>query len=128
MIDNAPDCHVMSPSIQGRGLFAGKSFTKGEVIVDFTEYRKDFYKIRYNQLNDYQLKYNWSVQVDQDHCLTFDRFSKFSYINHSRTPNCEWMVYEYLIIAARNIRTGEEITIDYRTQDRPVGQNFPDWV
>ena len=128
MIDNAPDCDVMSPSIQGRGLFAGRKFLSGQTVLDFTAYKKDFYKIRFDKLNEYQIKYNWYVQIDEEHCLTFDRFSKFSYINHSRTPNCNWLVNDFLIVAARNLAIGEELTIDYRLEYRPNRENFPDWI
>lgn len=110
------------------GLYAGKNFQEGEVIVDMTPYKKEFYKIRYDQLNQYQISKNWYVQVDSDHCLTFDRFSKFGYLNHSRIPSANWLINDFLITAKRNIRTNEEITIDYRVKQRPARENFPDWI
>ena len=128
MIDNAPDCYVMSSRLHGMGLYAGKNFQEGEVIVDMTAYKKEFYKIRYDQLNQYQISRNWYVQVDSEHCLTFDRFSKFDYLNHSRTPSANWLINDFLITAKRNIRTNEEITIDYRVEQRPTRENFPDWI
>lgn len=128
MIDNAPECYVMSPSIQGRGLFAGRTFQIGEIIIDFSLFRKDFYKIRYDELNDYQIKYNWYIQIDEDHCLTFDRFSKFSYLNHSRTPNSKWLINDLLVVAERQIYINEEITIDYRIKQRPTRKEFPYWI
>jgi hypothetical protein len=118
----------MSSRVHGMGLYAGKDFTKGEVIVDMTPYRKEFYKIRYDQLNEYQISRNWYVQVDEEHCLTFDRFSKFCYLNHSRTPSADWLILEYLIIASSNIKQNEEITIDYRNEQRPTRKSWPDWI
>lgn len=128
MIDNAPDCYVMSSKLHGMGLYASKNFKKGEVIVDMTPYIKEFYKIRYDHLNEYQISRNWHVQLDEEHCLTFDRFSKFCYINHSRTPSTDWLILEYLIIANKNIKHDEEITIDYRNEQRPTRKSWPDWV
>ena len=128
MIDNAPDCYVMSSRLHGMGLYANRRFHKDEVIVDMTPYRKEFYKIKYNELNEYQISRNWYVQVDEDSCLTFDRFSKFSYINHSRDPVANWLVDEYLITASKNIKENEEITVDYRLEQRLNREKFPDWI
>ena len=128
MIDNAPDCYVMSSRVHGMGLYAGKNFVKGEVLLDMTPYRKEFYKIRYDQLNEYQISRNWYVQIDEENCLTFDRFSKFGYLNHSRNPSADWLVDEYLIIAKKDIKQNEEITVDYRLEQRPTRKNWPDWI
>jgi SET domain-containing protein len=128
VIDNAPDCYVMSSRVHGMGLYAGKDFKKGEVIVDMTPYRKEFYKIRYDELNEYQISRNWYVQVDDEYCVTFDRFSKFAYLNHSRSPSADWLIEEYLIIAKKDIKHDEEITIDYRVEQRPTRKNWPDWI
>lgn len=128
MIDNAPNCYVMSSRLHGMGLYAGKDFVKGEIVLDMTPYIKEFYKIRYDQLNEYQISRNWYIQEDEEHCLTFDRFSKFGYINHSRNPSADWMIYEYLIIAKRRIKRDEEITIDYRNEQRSTRKSWPDWI
>jgi SET domain-containing protein len=39
------------------------------------------------------------------------------YINHSKTPNAHHKKYQYY--ALRDIRAGEEITIDYNTLEEP---------
>lgn len=47
----------------------------------------------------------------------FGRMEIFWYINHSKTPNAHHRNYEYC--ALRNIKAGEEITIDYNTLEEP---------
>ena len=39
------------------------------------------------------------------------------YLNHSKTPNAYHRNYEYY--ALRDIKTGEEITVDYNTLEEP---------
>lgn len=128
MLDTAPDCYVMSSKLHGVGLYAGKNFEKDEILLDMSPYKKEFYKIRYDKLNDYQISRNWHINIDQENCLTFDRFSKFGYVNHSRTPNANWLINKYIIVANRYIKSNEEITIDYRTEIRPNRQEFPNWI
>src|SRR5208337_4723638 len=46
----------------------------------------------------------------------FDRMTSSWYINHSDTPNLKCKgEYDYLFYTLRDIATGEELTVDYRT-------------
>jgi len=128
VIDNAPNCYVMSSKLHGMGLYANKNLEEGEVIVDMTPYKHEFYKIRYDQLNEYQISRNWYIQVDDENCITFDRFSKFCYLNHSRDPSANWLINEFIITAKRFIKHDEEITIDYRVEQRPNRKVWPEWI
>ena len=49
-------------------------------------------------------------------------------MNHSRTPNTNWFVKEKYITASRDIKQGEEITLDYRLEERNNRVSFPDWI
>ncbi|MCM2680155.1 SET domain-containing protein [Echinimonas agarilytica] len=42
--------------------------------------------------------------------------TKYSYINHSRTPNTELRYDPIRVVALRDIAVGEELTIDYRKE------------
>lgn len=128
MIDNAPDCYVMTSELHGMGLYSSKNFKKGDIVIDMRPYKKEFYKLKYSQLNTYQISRNWHINIDDEHCLTFDRFSKFAYINHSRLPNCHWNINEYTITANQTIKRDQEITIDYRLKQRPTRTSWPEWI
>lgn len=127
-IDNAPLTYIGTSPIAGHGVFAEIPFIKGDIILDYRPYMESFYKIKWNDLKQEQIDHNWLIPIDESYCLTSDQVSKIYYINHNKNPNCEWKIKEGLIIAARYITIGEEITIDYRVEERPNRIKFPDWI
>lgn len=126
--DNAPDTYVKESSIEGWGLFASKDFKKGELIIDYNLFPENWYQMKYIDLTEEQIRKNWYVMIDNELCITSDKYSKFSYINHSRTPNCFWDIDKRIITANRDIQKGEELFIDYRLEPRPNRVKFPDWI
>ena len=54
---------------------------------------------------------------------TFNRLTMSWYINHSNRPNTR-CTSEYDFIALRDIKRGEELTVDYSTYNDPPGLNF----
>ena len=125
---NAPETYVKESSIEGYGLFASKDFKKGELIVDYNLFPENWYKMKYVELSEEQNRKNWYVMIDNENCITNDKFSKFSYINHSRNSNCFWNINKRIITADRDIKKDEELFIDYRLEPRPNGVEFPDWI
>jgi SET domain-containing protein len=126
--DNAPDTIVKESSIEGFGLFASRDFKKGELIVDYNLFPENWYNMKYADLSEEQIKKNWYVMIDNELCITSDKYSKFSYINHSRNPNCFWDIDKRIIIADKDIQKDEELFIDYRLEPRPNGVKFPEWI
>ncbi len=126
--DNGPHTKVKASFTHGWGLFAGKAFKMGEVVIDYRPFTESWYETRFDLLTDHQITYNWYIPLDEERCLTADRWSKFSYLNHSRRPNCDWFVEQKLIIAHRDIEEGEELYVDYRLEPRPNRGPFPSWV
>ncbi len=49
-------------------------------------------------------------------------------MNHSRSPNCEWLIPEKVLVANKEINIGDEITIDYREEVRPTREKWPEWI
>lgn len=96
--NNAPYTYVGSSFISGLGLFAAKDILKGDLVIDCK------------------------------HFLMQDEQSKFSYINHSREPNCDWFTNISKIVANRNIPKGTELFIDYRKEIRPNRVEYPEWI
>jgi len=127
-IDNAPLAYIGDSSIAGKGLFAEIPFITGDLIVDYRPFMDTFYKLKWNDLTEYQISHNWYIPVDEEWCLTSDIHSKFQYFNHSRNPNCKWLIQQGIIKAARYIPLNEELTIDYRVEYRPNRKGFSDWI
>ena len=93
----------------GRGLFAATPFRKGEFLLEYTGKKiptpyADTLHTRYL----FELDTEWTIDGS-------DNSNTARYINHSCTPNCECDVREekILIHATRDIRSGEELTMDY---------------
>jgi len=126
--DDAPDTYVKESTTEGFGLYASKDFVKGDLIIDYKLFPENWYEMKYVDLSEKQIRKNWYVMIDNDNCITSDKFSKFSYINHSRNPNCFWDVDKGIIFADRDIQKDEELFIDYRLEPRPNGLEFPDWI
>ncbi len=102
------DIEVGKSKLSGRGLFARRSFSKGEVVlrwdtshkiprtqVDFVEAAEQHY------LNPYDEKFYILLSEPE------------RYVNHSCDNNTE--VVNFCDVAIRDIASGEEITSDYRS-------------
>jgi hypothetical protein len=127
-IDNAPLTYIADSLIAGKGIFSKIPFSEGEIILNYVPWFRTFYKLRWNDLTEYQINHNWLIPCDEEWCLTSDLISKIHYFNHSRNPNCKWLIPQGTIKAARYIQENEELTIDYRLEYRPNREKFPDWV
>jgi len=127
--DNGPDTYVSNSTIIDElGLFASRDFEVGEIIIDYNLFPQNWYNTTYEALTEEQIKMNWYVMIDQTRCMTNDKYSKFSFINHSRTPNCVWLINNKLVTSARNIKKDEELFIDYRIEPRPNREEEPSWI
>lgn len=126
--DNAPDTKVKASFIDGYGLFAARDFNPGEIIVDYNLFPESWYETRYSQLSEQQIKKNWYIMIDSERCITSDRWSKFSYMNHSRKPNCIWDIQNKIVTAGKHITEGDELFIDYRLEPRPTRTEYPKWI
>ena len=126
--DDAPFTYVKESSVEGYGLFAAKDIKKDDLVIDYRMFPKDWRKTRYVDLTEEQIRKKWYVMLNSEECITRDKWSKFSYINHSREPNCEWVMNIHKIIANRDIKKDEELFIDYRSEPRPNRVSFPEWI
>ena len=105
-----------------------KDFKKGDVIVDYNNFAKSFYKLEWKKLKPEQYNKNWLIPLDNEYCLTNDKANKIHYLNHSRNPNCNWYINKLIIVANKNIQKDEELFIDYRLERRPNREKFPSWI
>lgn len=104
----------LKPSaIEGSGLFAAERISEGRVIWEFTPgldvvfpltLLKSLPPVVQDFLNKYCSRYGEYLTVYADNAR---------FINHSRESNTRWDDEAYVLVAARDIEAGEEITEDY---------------
>lgn len=125
--DNAPDTYVSLSGTHGCGLFANKKFSSGEIIVDYNLFGDSWKEIDYFDLSEEAIERGWFLVIEDSLCITTEKYSKLSYINHSRDPNCVWLRERRMICAAFTINRDTELFIDYRLEPLPPGANTPNW-
>lgn len=94
---------------RGMGLFALTSLKKGEFVIEYTGV-----KIPTSLADELSTKYLFELDDE----WTIDGSSRLNtarYINHSCRPNCEADIRagKILIFALRNVKEGEELSMDY---------------
>jgi SET domain-containing protein len=96
----------------GRGLFAEEDIRIGEIIERFPNI----------VLSEKDAKFVWTDSEVMKHYFFFDHrdtvimCGRTSMCNHSLSNNCEVDtddLYEYKLVSTRNIKRGEELTINY---------------
>jgi hypothetical protein len=126
--DDGPDTKVKASFTEGYGLFAGRDFSPGEVVINYGLFPDSWFPTTYEELTDEQRFKNLYVMLDSERCIATHSWSKFSYINHSRKPNCVWNLDEKLVIASKNITRGDELFIDYRLEPLAKGLQWANWI
>jgi SET domain-containing protein len=122
-LDNIDSTKINQSGIHGFGLFATsiieastvlcvldgqvvehKHYAEVEALVSpfISKYRKFFF-MECNYLED-------------DRLLIRNIRTKYSYINHSRTPNTKLILDPMRVVAMERIKPDEELTIDYRQE------------
>lgn len=127
-IDDAPNTYVKPSPVAGYGLFASSPFKSGDLVINYNQPTTNWYRLKWTELTQEQIDRSYYVGLDEEYCVTCDLHSKFSYINHSRTPNCTWDIPGMTIKANRDIEKDEELFIDYRVEHRPTRIGWPEWI
>jgi hypothetical protein len=111
-IDKSRSRFTVRKAKTGLGLFANENIKKGEFILEYTGKKIP------TALAD-TLKSRYLFEIDSEWTIDGRARSNLArYINHSCDPNTEAEVKDgrILIHSVRQIRTGEEVTIDYDTE------------
>lgn len=98
----------------GLGVYASRSYKKGEVICVMTGKKKSLGALYHQEYHKYPLRnaIDDPLQIGNNLYLDLDR--PFLYINHSCEPSAGIRGMSTLF-ALRNIKKGKEITFDYST-------------
>lgn len=116
-----PDCWLSSgalvarSAIEGAGLVAGRPFAAGELVA----------RLGGRLVSDAQLRelfevaaatgaYVDTVSIDDDVDLVLPEGDPLHAGNHSCDPTM-WWTDPYLLVARRDVASGEELTLDYAT-------------
>ena len=105
------DVAVQKSKIHGKGVFAGRNFRKGEIVM---RWDTSIVLIKCDALKIPLNKRKYLVRSDGMYILT--QYPE-KYLNHSCMPNT--MEKNYCDVALRNIRKGEEMTTDYSLDAPP---------
>lgn len=97
---------VRRSAIEGRGIYATRSFRKGEDVLTFE--------------GDMILQEPGmhTLQIDYDKHLLVNEPER--YVNHSCDPNCG-IKEKATLVALRHIKEGDEITFDYAMTEYRLG-------
>lgn len=138
VLNNIPQGEIRPSHIHGYGLFALSDIPAGTVlcfmdgqIMSWVEYERSVKLIELFGINNDQphpLFLEWNclgtgsgVAGDwKDTMLMVRPFrTKYSLVNHSRTPNCEIQYNPLRLVTIKDITKDEEFTFDYRTEPLP---------
>ncbi|HEX8096949.1 MAG TPA: SET domain-containing protein-lysine N-methyltransferase [Pyrinomonadaceae bacterium] len=109
---------VKESAINGKGCFAAKAFRRGHKIAEYAGQKisnaEANRRARRRVLRICAVNNRWSLDGSRGGNGTH-------YINHSCEPNCYMKILygHILFFALRDIRPGEEITLDYESTLHP---------
>lgn len=109
-------CILKPSTISGIGVFAAHDIAKGAPV--FTN-KHPTRRMKISDVPPEFIKY--CVYVSDDECIAPERFDRMTigfYLNHSDTPNIK-KISDTEAIAARDIKAGEELVMDYNQLNEP---------
>lgn len=107
------DLYVGESKIAGKGVFTKRSFKRGKII--FIMKGKIYHKTNGNKKDTFSNP-NW-VGIDKNTWIDPDGI--YQYLNHSCDPNTG-IKGTVTFVALRDIRVGEELTIDYSVTEEDL--------
>jgi SET domain-containing protein len=123
--DNIKNTEILPSQIHGHGLFATKDILSGELlskldgqIVDYATFEKMKAELDLDEKAESALFMEWNGLPDDMLLVRMFR-TKYSYINHSVTPNCKLLGSPPQVWSCCAIIKGEELTLDYRDEPLP---------
>ena len=121
VVDNIGNSEIRQSTIHGYGLFATQCVAEGDElavldgqVVTWASFDAFRQAKLYGQDGD-DLCMEWNA-LSVDVLLVRPFRTKYSFINHSRTPSLRLENRPLRLIAVRAITAGEEFTLDYRCE------------
>jgi SET domain-containing protein len=104
---------IKDSEIDGKGVFAKRDFKEGEIIIDWADCSEKLTKEQFDKLSEDEKRY---VSFVDEVCVLMKSPAK--YVNHSCDANT--YVVDFCDVAKKDIKSGEEITGDYISEDAPI--------
>ncbi len=99
-------------NIHGLGIFAVEDISKNEIIAV-----KKGSHLTKKEMKDLDIEFGSGIQVNDDlfiaHKDKEELKKSFVYINHNCNPNCGMKGNSGEVVSMRDVKKGEELTIDY---------------
>jgi SET domain-containing protein len=112
-IDNIKDTEIRKSNIHGWGLYSLTNIAINTVLCEL-----DGQIVPYSTYSENEKTLEWNA-LENDMLMVRPYRTKYSFINHSRTPNAKIAYKPIRVICIKSIDKGEEITIDYRMEALP---------
>ena len=114
---------IQQSDLHGFGLFATGTMNSEQIlylfdgqVVSIEDYEK-IENLMAQQIEPYKNYFFMECNYLNNKTLLVRNFrTKYSYINHSRTPNTEIRYHPMRLVTLSEIAIGEELTIDYRKE------------
>lgn len=117
VVDNIEGTRILSSSIHGYGLFAERVIPGGIVLTEL-----DGQTVSYDFNAKTENFMEWNALAG-GRILVRPYRTKYSFINHSRDPNCRVRIdrHNALVVleSITDISPGTELTLDYRKESLP---------
>jgi hypothetical protein len=132
IIDNICCSEIRPSSIHGLGLFATTSIPAGTIlgvldgqVMSWDDYDRIVDSHAADVPEDARSYFfmEWNA-LSEDTLLVRPFRTKYSYINHSRTPNLRLARHPLRVVTLRDVNEGEELLLDYR--DEPLRKEYLD--
>ena len=127
IINNIPDAYITQSNIHKKGLFATDKILAGSCLgyLDGQHMSWERYQDMVKKIGDNSevatLFLEWNALTENELLVRPFR-TKYSFINHSRTPNVAIRYNPIRLITLRDILPNEELTLDYRKE--PLNKEY----
>lgn len=113
VIDNLKFTHIAKSQIHGNGLFASDNIVACTVLGEL-----DGQIVPWELYCKYAMAMEWNALAEET-LLVRPYRTKYSFINHSRKPNLILANNPLRVVVLADVKSGEELTLDYRSEPLP---------
>jgi hypothetical protein len=111
IVDNLLFSEIRPSTIHGDGLFATNNIIANSILGVL-----DGQLVPWDE--QFSTAFEWNA-ISESQLLIRPLRTKYSYINHSRSPNLQLEYHPLRVTALKGIKADEELTLDYRKEPLP---------
>lgn len=118
IINNIPNTKICESEIHGRGLFSTVSIPTGAILAVLDGQLIPLAKQQIVSPDICGTHCEWNA-VSKDMLLVRAFRTKYSFINHSNSPNLRLEYNPLRIVVSSDLNRGDELTLDYNREPLP---------